>query len=80
MVIRTQISLSSAQLAKARAVAAQRGVSLAALLRQALDLLLGEADAAAARERAKQAIGGFRSGRTDTSARHDDALAETDRW
>lgn len=72
--IRTQISMTEAQADALRRLAALRKRSQAALLRDALDTLL-DADVRAARaERARSAIGGFRSGSRDTSEHHDDAL------
>jgi hypothetical protein len=78
--IRTQISLTEEQMLSARAVAKRRGISLAQLVRTALDDLLESAPEEAIRARAIQAVGGFRSGRSDTSVDHDDALASDGRW
>jgi plasmid stability protein len=78
--IRTQISLSDDQMRRAKAEAARRGVSLAAIVRQALDEMLDGEGRAAVIQRAREAVGGFRSGFQDTSDRHDEVLAERTRW
>ncbi len=80
VVIRTQISLTEDLIERARRVAAQRGISLAALIREALADALAKTPEELAIERAKRAVGGFRSGRVDTSEHHDDVLAEPGRW
>ena len=78
--IRTQISLSQDQMDRAREEARRRGMSVAAVLRDALERVLAEADEDKVREQARTAVGGFRSGRRTTSADHDDALAQDGRW
>lgn len=62
---------------RARLEAKERGVSLAGLVRIALDRLLAESTLEERRRRARNAVGGFRSGRTDIGEHHDQALAET---
>jgi hypothetical protein len=81
-VIRTQISLSSEQMERLRRAAARRHVSIAALIRDAVDATLpnDEADRLDRQRRAFALAGAFSSGRPDTSERHDDALAEEPRW
>jgi hypothetical protein len=79
-VIRTQISLTAEQMARARAEARRRGVSVAALVRDALERLLHEGSDRELRERATLSVGGFHSGRQDISERHDDALGAGARW
>jgi hypothetical protein len=76
VVIRTQISMTEAQAEALRRLSAARGTSQAALLREALDLLLTEDERAQRVRRALAVVGRYRSGSGDTSARHDDALAE----
>ncbi len=75
--IRTQISLDERQMEGLRALARQRGVSMAELVRGAVDALL-EAPTPDQWARASAAIGKYRSGVPNNSfARdHDDALAE----
>lgn len=77
--IRTQISLDEDQWRRARRVAAERGMSLAGLIREALERVLEESVDAAARERAKRSVGGFHSGHRDTAEEHDAVLGEG-RW
>jgi hypothetical protein len=55
-------------------------VSLAALIRDALDEALDGDRRAAVIERAKAAVGRFSSAFEDTSERHDEVLAERVRW
>lgn len=72
--IRTQISMTEEQAEGLRRLAALRNRSQAALLRDALDVVLGDRRRAERIQRARQAIGAFHSGRSDTSERHDEAL------
>lgn len=62
-----------------RAAEAQR-VSLAGLVRDALVQYLADDDRQRRIERAKGAVGGFRSGHGDLARAHDDVLAEERRW
>ena len=80
LMIRTQISLESEQMARARREADRRGMSLAALIRKALDEFLDDEGRRARRRRAIAAVGGFRSGTAGTSVEHDEALAEDAAW
>lgn len=74
---RTQISLNSAQARELRRLARQRKTSMAALIREAVDRQYGIGSNENARwERALAAVGGFRSGRSDTSEHHDEALVD----
>jgi hypothetical protein len=79
-VLRTQISLTEAQLRAAQEEARRRGISLAALIREAVDRLLAADGDRRIRERARRGVGGFRSGHRSTSERHDEVLAEPPRW
>lgn len=72
--IRTQISMTEEQAQALRRLAALRQRSQAALLREALDDLLGDDERTRGVERAREVIGAFRSGSTDTSEHHDEAL------
>jgi predicted DNA-binding protein len=74
--IRTQIQLTEEQARRVKRLATERGVSIAAFIREALDRGLEIEAAGIRRERAVGAIGGFRSGRRDVSEKHDDHLAE----
>jgi hypothetical protein len=75
---RTQISLTTEQARELRRLARRRGVSMAALIREAVERTYGvRADENHDRwRRALASIGGFRSDRSDVSERHDDALAD----
>ncbi|HUF85155.1 MAG TPA: CopG family transcriptional regulator [Acidimicrobiia bacterium] len=76
--IRMQVQLTEEQLAALRRRAGERGVSISALIREAVDRHLVDSDVAARRRRAVEAVRNshFRSGFTDISERHDDYLAE----
>jgi predicted DNA-binding ribbon-helix-helix protein len=76
---RTQIQLTGAQVTALKAVAARRGVSMAAVIRDVVDELVARgvaSDGNRTRARALAAVGRFRSGRRDVSRRHDDYLSE----
>lgn len=74
--IRTQIQFTEEQATALRRLAAERGVSIAELVREAVDRQLMETGTAARRRRALAAVGGFRSGRGDVSVDHDAHLAD----
>jgi predicted DNA-binding protein len=75
---RTQISLTAEQAQRLRRIAAERGISMAHLIREAVDAYA--VDSSSDRDervrRAQAVAGRFRSGRSDISERHDDYLAE----
>jgi hypothetical protein len=76
--IRTQIQLTEEQAARLKAVAARRGISMAEVIRQAVDSAVSgtnDRDPGARYERARRIAGKFRSGASDVSSRHDDYLA-----
>lgn len=77
---RTQIPLEPEQAERLRRLAKERGVSMAHLIREAVDRTYGTALALPTREeivrRALSAIGCGRSGFGDVSERHDDYLDE----
>lgn len=72
---RVQVQFTAEQLERLRRAASARNVSVAQLVRESVDAHL-TVPAEDARRRALQAIGGFRSGRSDVARRHDDHLAE----
>jgi predicted transcriptional regulator len=77
--IRTQIQLNEEQMRRLRALAAERGVSLAELIRQSVDafiMLTGSANAETRWQRAIAAAGRFHSGKRDVSSQHDHYLIE----
>jgi hypothetical protein len=77
--VRTQIQLTDEQSRRLKAQAAEQRVSVAELIRRAVDRSLAEKalpDQTELRKRALAASGRFRSGTSDVSIRHDDYLAE----
>lgn len=78
--IRTQVQLTETQVKELKRIAAARGVSLAEVVREAVDGVIRSGGVAVDREerkrRALAAAGKFRSGVQDTSVRHDRDLAE----
>lgn len=80
--IRTQVSLTSGQMDRLRREAARRGVSMAELVREAVDRYVPEEKAARreARRRALSVAGRFSSGLRDLAERHDDYLGDLSRW
>ena len=77
--IRTQVQFTEQQFSLLKRLAAARGVSVAELVRNGVDLLLDAAKHAPETDRARRALavaGRFRSGRHDVARRHDRYLAE----
>jgi hypothetical protein len=77
--IRTQIQLSEQQAQALRDLAARRKVSVAELIRQAVDEQLRSARTVDRQERKRRAlaiVGRFHSGQSDLSVEHDRYLAE----
>jgi hypothetical protein len=77
--IRTQIQLSEKQAKALKNLAARKNVSVAELIRQAVDEQLrasGNIDADERKRRALAAAGRYHSGLTDLSTDHDRYLAE----
>ena len=73
--VRIQVRLTDEQAELLRRVAARRGVSMAALLREAVDLWASSAHGLSEderRARAIAAIGIIKGGPPDLAARHDD--------
>ena len=75
--IRRQVSLTEEQMARLRREARRRGVSLAAVVRDAVDRTVPDDETArlARLARALRAAGSVASGSGDVAARHDDVLA-----
>jgi hypothetical protein len=72
--IRTQIQISEEQKGKLKKIAADRGVSVAELIRRGVDKILetyGQPDREEMLRRAAAAAGRFRSGEKDVSKDHD---------
>ncbi len=77
--IRTQIQLTEKQTQLLKELASQENVSMAELIRQAVDYWLQSVKPltrAEQRRRALEIVGQFRSGQTDISERHDEYLVE----
>ena len=77
--IRTQIQLTGKQMRLLKAMTADRGESLAMVIRQAVDAFTRQTageDLEERRRRAVAAAGRFHSGVRDLSERHDDYFAE----
>ncbi len=74
--VRTQISLGNDEMERLRALARDRGVSIASLLREAVDRLLDGAAADERWERASAVVGKYSSGEPGSTAGrdHDDAF------
>lgn len=77
--VRTQIQLPESQVATLKKLAAQRHLSMAELIRRAVDLFTSSPESGAITERNKRALaaaGSFRSGLSDVAERHDEYLTE----
>lgn len=77
--VRTQIQLTDAQARGLKALAAAEGRSMAELIRDGVDAILGArgvVDREAVKQRSIAALGRFRSGTPDLGSRHDDYLAD----
>lgn len=80
VMVRTQITLTEAQHRRLLRVARSRGVSMAEVVRQAVDAAVPDEDAEMLRrwERAKSVIGAFASAPEGVAERHDEFLP--DEW
>ncbi len=76
MMIRTQIQLTEAQARALKKLAAERGVSMAELIRQGVERVLADGDPRERRRRALAVLGTFEGGPPDVSTNHDKYLAE----
>ena len=65
--IRTQIQLTERQARELKRRAAERGVSMATLIREAIDRMLEEGDSSGRWQRALSVVGKFRSGQSDNA-------------
>ena len=74
--IRTQIQLTARQAMVLKQVARERRVSMASVIREAVDSVIDEADRQARVERAIAAIGGFVDGEPDAARNHDRYLED----
>ena len=77
--VRTQVQLEEEQAKALRRLAADRGVSVAQLIREGVETVLRSSHSRSTAERRRRllsAVGRFRSGLRDVSSRHDHYLAE----
>jgi hypothetical protein len=81
-VIRTQISLTEAQMERLKREARRRHTSIAAIIRDAVDATVTDEDSdrLSRQHRAFDLAGAFLSGRSDTSEHHDEILGDETRW
>ena len=75
-VIRTQIQLTEHQADALKRVARERRVSMASVIREAVDSVIDDEDRQARVERAIAAIGGFVDGAPDVARSHDRHLED----
>lgn len=78
--VRTQVQLTAQQLEGLRRRARKRGLSISALLREAVDDAAERDAREEAWARAMSVAGAFSSGTANTSVDHDDVLTEGGRW
>ncbi len=77
--VRTQIQLTDEQAREIKKVAVAKGVSVAEIIRRAVEGVIKSSTKADVEERQKRAIeivGKFRSGKRDVSKKHDAYLTE----
>ncbi len=74
--LRTQIQLTEQQARAVKELAARRGVSMAELIREAVERIVKEGEDAEKWRRASTIVGKFHSGQSDISVEHDKYLAE----
>ncbi|MGD0320796.1 MAG: CopG family transcriptional regulator [Acidimicrobiales bacterium] len=74
--VRTQIQLTEIQLRRLQRRAAERHVSVASLVRDAVDSSLADDQRDRLRERATAVVGRFHSGRSDVASDHDRYLED----
>jgi 16S rRNA U516 pseudouridylate synthase RsuA-like enzyme len=77
--VRTQIQLTEKQAKAIKKMASAQGVSVAELIRRAVDNIVNSSTTADTEERKRRAldiVGKFRSGKKDVSKEHDAHLAE----
>jgi hypothetical protein len=78
--VRTQIQLTEDQANALKRISASKHLSIAELIRRAIDTMIKTTPAADPEERLKRAleiVGKFRSGKRDISKKHDVYLTET---
>ena len=78
--VRTQIQITEEQAKAVKRIALSRHVSVAELIRRAVDIMVKSSSVADPEERLKRAIeivGKFRSGKHDIAKRHDNYLVDS---
>jgi predicted DNA-binding ribbon-helix-helix protein len=78
--VRTQIQLTEDQVKALKKIAVSRQLSVAELIRRAVDTMIKTSTAADPEDRRKRALesaGKFSSGRSDVSKKHDAYLSES---
>jgi hypothetical protein len=77
--VRTQIQLTEEQAAELKRLAAERGVSVAEIVRQGVDRVIKDSRGLSWEERKRRALAlpSFRAGVHDVSRRHDDYFVES---
>jgi hypothetical protein len=78
--VRTQIQLTEDQAKALKKIAVSRQLSVAELIRRAVDTMIKTSTAADFEDRKKRALesaGKFSSGRSDVSKKHDEYLSES---
>jgi hypothetical protein len=82
--VRMQIQFTETQTAVLREVAADRGISISAVVREAVESNVVNGRLMPSRhellKRSLAAMGRFRSGTGDVAARHDEYFADTGEW
>jgi hypothetical protein len=81
--VRTQVQLTEEQAAALKAIAAERGSSVAALVRESVDAFITNTGAITPEERKRRAlsiVGRYNSGISDLATEHDRYLNEDDSW
>jgi hypothetical protein len=79
IMVRTQIQLTEEQSRKVKRIAAHRGVSMAEVIREAIEGAIRSETPSLQDDRRKRAlnmVGKFRSGKRDVSKKHDAYLTE----
>ncbi|HEY8477727.1 MAG TPA: ribbon-helix-helix protein, CopG family [Chloroflexota bacterium] len=74
--VRTPVQLTEKQAAALRALALRRGVSVAEIIRQAVERILEESEATEQWRRASAVVGRYRDTMSDVASRHDAYLDE----
>lgn len=74
--IRTQVQLEENQIQWLRATAKDTGVSISQLVRDSISFFQKQKNNSTNKEKALQAVGSFRSGKSDIARNHDKYLTE----